>query len=388
MASTPPLENFMKLSGVIHRKKLRSFHRIATEWRTNVSMLTAIWLLSLCSLAKAQVQDIYRIGDSRFATHGELVPLHVDLKPGESMVLGDLTGPGKVTYFYYTDNGADRMYPGLILEVYWDDAPKPSIAVPLWNFFGAFDHKIVDYQSLLMQINHYCLMSYLPMPFSKRARFVLVNDGDEIYSRAAAWGIDYEKNRIFERETSRLHAAWRRSRPGQNKDALHTMLEIVGRGQYIGNFLQVNTDYEGWWGEGNTTFEVDGETLTHSPGTEDEYGSTWGFGHTFSYPYSGYIQMDVGQNRMYRWYFANPVHFSKSLRVQVQDQRSQAIVRSRSNGGESYVDYQQVNSSDESDEFTSVVFWYQEGAQPAPPIPCYRERIRAKDRTGCSIRSK
>lgn len=327
----------------------------------------SILALSLGLPAAAQVQDIYRINDGKFAAHVELIPIHADLAPGKELVLGDFTGPGKVTYFYYTDNGAASgvPYPGLVLKVYWDDATEPSIQVPLWNFFGAFGRKTIDYQSLLIQINHYCYMSYLPMPFSKRARFVLLNDGDKTYSQAVAWGIDYEKNRAFEHETSRLHAAWNHSKPAHNRDSVHTMLEVTGKGQYIGNFLQVNTNYEGWWGEGDTIFDVDGEKITHSPGTEDEYGSTWGFDHTFSYPYSGYIQMDEGKNRMYRWHFANPVRFQKSLRVQIQDQRVQ----------EGSKDYRQVPSKDETDDYTSVVFWYQEGAHPAPAILPYAERV-------------
>jgi hypothetical protein len=206
-----------------------------------------------------------------------------------------------------------------------------------------------------MQINHYNFMCYLPMPFSHRARFVLANDGDEEYIRSVAYGIDNESDAAFATEKSRLHASWNRSNP--TRDGLHRLLEVSGKGQYVGNFLQVNTKYQGWWGEGDTIFHVDGKPLTHTPGTEDEYGACWGFEHTYAYSYSGYIQMDEGQNRMYRWYVANPVRFQKSLAVEIQNQR--------------YDDGKQVPSHD---DYTSVAFWYQEGAQPAPPLPAYAER--------------
>ena len=74
-------------------------------------------------------------------------------------------------------------------------------------------------------------------------------------------------------------------------------------------------------GRGRHPLEVDGDKLTHTPGTEDEYGSARGFEHTYSYLYSGYLQMDEGKNRMYRWYLANPVRFQKSLTVDIQNQR-------------------------------------------------------------------
>jgi hypothetical protein len=66
--------------------------------------------------------------------------------------------------------------------------------------------------------------------------------------------------------------------------------------------------------------------------------------------------MDDGKNRMYRWYLANPVRFQKSLIVDIQNQRY--------NG-------QQTPSQD---DYTSVAFWYQEGAHPVPALLPYVER--------------
>jgi hypothetical protein len=189
-------------------------------------------------------------------------------------------------------------------------------------------------------------MSYLPMPFSKRARFVLANDGDEVYRRRIAYGIDYEKGRAYAAEKSRLHCAWKRSNP---TDGMHTILEATGQGHYVGNFLQVFTRWKKWWGEGDTIFHIDGKPLTHTPGTEDEYGSCWAFGHLYSYPYSGYLQMTEGKNRMYRWYVANPIRFKNSLKVEIQNQRMEG---------------RQVPSRD---DYTSVAFWYQQ--EPHAPIP-------------------
>jgi hypothetical protein len=326
----------------------------------------ALWAACLLELglpatAQAQLEGLFRITGGSFSNY---VEYHgVDLAPGQKMVLADVAGPGKITYFYYTDDshgraneGSGSMYPGLVLEVYWDEAAEPSIRVPLWDFFGALERQTIDYQSLPMQINHYCYASYLPMPFSRRARFQLANDGKERYSRSVAYGVDYESDAALAGEKSRLHAVWNRSNP--TRASLHTLLETTGRGQYIGNFLQVDTKYDGWWGEGDTLFQVDGKALTHTPGTEDEYGACWSFEHTYSYVYSGYIQMDKGRNRMYRWYIANPVRFQKSLKVEIQNQRAE--------GGA------QVPSRD---DYTSVAFWYQEGVAPAAALPAYSERV-------------
>ena len=337
---------------------------------SRTAALITVWILAVCLAprARAQANDIYRITGGTFANHMEYH--NIDLPPGKEFVLADLAGPGKITYFYITDSsfmhpaeGTGALYAGLVLKVYWDEAPEPSIRVPLWDFFGAFNHRAIEYQSLPMQINHYNYMCYLPMPFSRHARFVIANDGDKEYNRSVAYGIDYDRDESFANEQSRLHAAWNRSNP---TNGLHPILEVTGRGQYVGNFLQVDSKYKSWWGEGDTLFNADGLTLTHTPGTEDEYGSCWGFDHTYQYAYSGYIEMAGDANRMYRWYLANPVRFQRSLKVGIQNQ---------------HVDNDSGKQVPSHDDYTSVAYWYQEGAHPAPALAPYAERI-APNRSG------
>jgi hypothetical protein len=245
----------------------------------------------------------------------------------------------------------------LVLRIYWDGESTPSVQAPLADFFGAMGGKTIDYQSLPAQINHGCYMCYLPMPFSHRARFVLANDGDRDYSQSVACGIDYEASAAFAQEKSRLHCAWRRSNPVQ--EGRHTILVAAGRGHYVGNFLQVYTKWPGWWGEGDTLFHLDGQAITHSPGTEDEYGSCWGFGPTYCGLSSGYLQSEKGANRMYRWYLANPVRFQQSLKVEIQNQR---------------YDHGQVPSQD---DYTSTAFWYQEEPHQEIRLQPFAERVAA-----------
>jgi hypothetical protein len=327
-------------------------------------LLAAIALFACCvSRAAAQnAQDLYRLSPGQFANHMEYHDINLD--PGKETELANLAGPGIVTYFYITDNSytessakqaneSGELYPGLVLKIYWDYEKEPSVWVPLWDFFGALDKTPIDYQSSLLQLNHQCFMSHMPMPFSRRARFVLANDGNVRYSQSVAYGIDYEKNADYATEKSRFHSTWRRSNP---TDGLHTILDVHGSGHYVGNFLQVFTRYTGWWGEGDTIFYLDGKMMTHTPGTEDEYGSCWGFQHTFSYSYAGHIQNEAGKNRMYRWYVTNPVRFQKSLKVVIQNQHWE--------GG-------QIPSND---DYTSVAYWYQDGAHPAPVLQSFAER--------------
>jgi hypothetical protein len=301
------------------------------------------------------LQDLYHILDSETRSHVEYH--QVTIAKGKEIVMAQLPGPGKVTYFYITDNTQGRFYLGLVMKVFWDDEAEPSINVPLSDFFGAIAGKTIDYQSIAPQINHFCYMCYLPMPFAKTARFVLANDGDKDYSQSMAYGIDYETGPAFAQERSRLHPMWRRSNPTQA--GLHTIVEARGRGHYVGNFLQVHTQFHGWWGVGDTIFHLDGKPMTHTPGTEDEYGACWGFEHRYSYLYSGYLQMEKEDHRMYRWYVANPVRFQQNLIVEIQNQRW---------------DHGRVPSQD---DYTSIAFWYQEEPHRPFQLQSFSERVAA-----------
>ena len=331
-----------------------------------IGVVAALMLCHLfASAATAQrVDDLYRVRD---AVSQSYVEYHkVTVPKGKEVVLAGLKGPGKVTYFYVTPVS------DMVLKIFWDDEAEPSVLAPLGDFFGALRGKTIDYQSLPMQIQHGCYMCYLPMPFAKRARFVLANDSKKDYSAEMAYGIDYEQDQRYAAEKSHLHCTWRRSNPvpgdappldrvikrsqsgGKNNiDTRHTILEAKGHGQYVGNFLHVYTKNTGWWGEGLTIFHLDGKTMVHTPGTEDEYGACWGFGGTFSYPSCGYLRKEKGHNLVYRWYVANPVRFRQSLKVEIQDV---------------------YDFGPGADDFTSIAFWYQEEPHQSFALQPFAER--------------
>jgi hypothetical protein len=333
-------------------------------WRRGVVVALVLCGLAAGSAMAEELKDLYRIRDGVSRSYVEYH--QVDVAKGKEVVLADLKGPGKVVSFYVTPVS------DLLLKILWDDESEPSVQVPLGDFFGAMRGKPIDYQSAPMQIQHGCYTCLLPMPFSSRARFILVNDSGKDFSTSMAYGIDYELDQQYAREKSRLHCMWRRSNPvkdgappldkvikplqcgGKNNvNTRHTILDVKGRGQYVGDFLHVYTKNHGWWGEGVTIFHLDGKTMVHTPGTEDEYGSCWGFGGTFSYAYCGYLQNENGHNRMYRWYLPNPVRFQESLKVEIQD------IGDFGPG---------------SDDFTSVAYWYQEEPHRPFAIQPYAER--------------
>ncbi len=101
----------------------------------------------------------------------------VTLEPGEEIVLADLQGPRIVQALHAKLSSKERCaHSKVVLRAFFDDEAEPCITSPLVNFFGTgFEPR--DYRSLVLgYINGegYC---YFPMPFRKRARFVITNEG-------------------------------------------------------------------------------------------------------------------------------------------------------------------------------------------------------------------
>lgn len=335
-------------------KIMPCFSSLSIVWQASI-LATSILPLQASGQTPA-IAELYLI--TQGVSRAESKFHSINIPVGGEEVLADLKGPGKITYFYITDDTKGGWYSGLVLKAYWDGADEPSICVPLADFFGAIGGRTVEFQSALLQVNHACYMCYLPMPFSHRARLVLANDGDRPYTQKVAYGVDSELNMDFAGEKSRLHCEWRRSNPVQN--GLHTILEAKGRGQYVGSILQaVSRDHQVWFGEGDTLLHIDGQGFIHSPGTEDEYGSCWedpGW-RTFSAPYCGHPFNENGVNRMYRWYVPNPIRFQQGLKVEIQNQHQNGTA-----------------TTHDADDYISVAFWYQEGAQKVSRLPSFQER--------------
>ncbi len=323
--------------------------------KTHLPILLSL-LFTLPCFAET-LSDLFQINDGISGVRSKYNRFVIN--PKEEKCIENIRGAGKITYFYFTDDSQGRIYDGLVLKIFWDDQNSPGINVPLGAFWGVFNEKTCDYQSLPMQVNHLCYMCCLPMPFSKAARFYIANDGDKTYDHLIAYGIDYVLDDRFKEEKSRLYCQWTRSNPTNH--GLHTILNVQGRGHYVGNFLQVYTTYSGWWGEGDTIFHIDGDTMTHTPGTEDEYGSCWGFGPVFSLPFQGYLQNENGHHRMYRWYLDNPVRFQKSLNVVIQNKRFQGN------------DFQK-GQLESGDDYISVAFWYQQDRKEPVPLETFEKR--------------
>ena len=59
------------------------------------------------------------------------------IQPGETLVLADLEGPGIIKHIWNT-SGSLNPYSvrAMVNRIYWDNSDKPSVEVPLGDFFG------------------------------------------------------------------------------------------------------------------------------------------------------------------------------------------------------------------------------------------------------------
>jgi hypothetical protein len=118
--------------------------------------------------------------------------------------------------------------------------------------------------------------SYWKMPFRKKAKVTVTNINTE--AMRLYYQIDYTLTEVGGDEAY-LHAQFRRSNP--TKGALHTLVDgIKGKGQYVGTYLAWNVNNNGWWGEGEIKFFMDGDSefpTINGTGTEDYFCGSYNF---------------------------------------------------------------------------------------------------------------
>ncbi|MDR2157105.1 MAG: DUF2961 domain-containing protein [Clostridiales Family XIII bacterium] len=247
-----------------------------------------------------------------------------------SRILADVKGRGKISHIWLTTEPA--RYRSLVFEFYWDDAATPAVRIPVGDFFcnGWCDLALVN--SLPIAVNPAGgFNSYFPMPFFERAQLLIRNLSDA--DAVVYYQVDYLLCDPPER-TGYFHAVFNRSKPLPYK-SVHTIADGVrGRGHYVGAYLAWQSNSNGWWGEGEVKFYIDGDDefpTVCGTGTEDYFGGAWNFDmggayREYSTAFLGLPQvirpdgLYRSQQRfgMYRWHIPDTICFETDLRVTVQ----------------------------------------------------------------------
>jgi len=282
------------------------------------------------------------------------------IKPGETAVLADLTGPGAIHHIWLTVAAEPFYGRKIVLRMFWDGEAEPSVEAPLGDFFGVGHGLNRNFSSLPLNASSEgrARNSYWYMPFEKSARVTATNEGTRVVT-AFYYYLDYRELDSLPAGTPTFHAQYRQETPcaaGRN----YSLLEAEGRGHYVGANLNVLQRSMGWWGEGDDMIYVDGESVPslHGTGSEDYFSDAWGMREAEGLFYGCPLQEEDFQAgskaTVYRFHIPDPVPFRKSIAVTIEH----------------------GHANDRADFFSSTAYWYQAEPHKAfPPLPPAEARL-------------
>lgn len=290
------------------------------------------------------------------------------LDPGQAFSLPVLQGPGYISHIWFTSHaGGEGALNCLTLRIFYDGWSEPGVEAPLGDFFACGSRpKVVE--SFPVQVSESgSLTCYWRMPFAESCRIEITNDSPDMQT-GLYWQVDWvQLSGPLPPHTPYFYARYRQEYPAvAGRD--YTIAEIEGRGKYVGTVMSVTMAQDGWFGEGDDFFYIDGEKVPSLQGTgsEDYFNDAWGFrertSHWFGQPWwTGWEAGDWGV--CYRWHVLDPVFFEKSLKVAIEH---------KGNLPEAHEGF----FLERPDFISSVAFWYQEGEPTIrmAPIPGYAER--------------
>ncbi len=301
---------------------------------------------------------------------GWKVSPYVRVPAGETFVMADVKGEGAIQQIWLTPAGNWRF---AILRFYWDGETEPSVECPVGDFFACGWGQYAQVSSLPVCVNPGSAFNcYWEMPFRKGFKITVENiaakprpgEAPNTNQFTVYYQINYALTDVPD-DAAYFHAQFRRVNPLPYKDVYTIVDGVKGWGHYVGTYMAWGVHNNGWWGEGEIKFYLDGDTkfpTIAGTGTEDYFCGSYDFDakapdgtiqyHEFTTPYTGLPQVIRGDGHyqvmqrfgLYRWHIMDPIRFEKDLKVTIQ------ALGWRSGGR--YLPLQ--------DDIASVAFWYQQ----------------------------
>jgi len=244
------------------------------------------------------------------------------IKPGETIQLCDIEGPGTIRHIWLTTEGIPENLRSLVIRAYWEGQEHPSIECPLGDFFGFAHGKVMPYFSAAHSVGPRAGMNiWLPMPFTKRARITLTNETEGQRTPPIYYQIDYTLGDKHPEDVGRLHVIFRRENPTTEKKDFELLPQRKNKGRFVGVVIGIRNLHPGqWWGEGEIKVYMDGDQefpTICGTGSEDYVGLSWGI-QQVPFLYQG---CSLDQNNfvsMYRWHLPDPIAWQKECRITIQ----------------------------------------------------------------------
>ena len=280
----------------------------------------------------------------------------VVIEPGAVFEMANIDGPGCINHIWLTASGKWREW---IIRFYWDSQEHPSVEAPLGDFFANGWNEYARVNSLPICVNPGSAFNcYWKMPFKKKCKITVENRSTE--KQVIYYQVDYVMTPLPD-DIAYFHARFKRTNPLPYKEAYTIIDGVKGRGHYVGTYMAWGVNNNGWWGEGEIKFFIDGDKKYPTicgTGTEDYFCGSYNFENQadkryeeFNSAYAGLPQvirpdgLYRSQTRfgLYRWHLTDPIYFKKDINVTIQ------ALGWRSGGR--YLPLQ--------DDISSVAYWYQ-----------------------------
>jgi Protein of unknown function (DUF2961) len=292
---------------------------------------------------------------------------------GAKVTLMDVKGAGIITHIWITlapgPDALDRN--NVILRMYWDGKPYPSVEAPIGSFFGNGWSDSYTFTSLPLAVTPgwgKSYVSYFAMPYASGARVEIENQSGHTID-ALYFNIDYQELPRPPEGMGRFHAWYNHEvtpaaaagenewgllgEQGKNLDGKGNYLfaDIKGRGHLVGVNFYVNNPGPMWYGEGDEMIFIDGESRPsiNGTGTEDYFNGSWSPKEVYVHPYFGFAKVNegtgwIGRTHLYRFHIADPIYFGTACRYTIEHGHNNCLTL----------------------DLSSVAYWYQDEASPLP----------------------
>jgi len=240
------------------------------------------------------------------------------IQPGETKTLLNVNGEGTIQRIWLTIDQNPVKLRSLRLQMFWDGESKPAVDVPLGDFFCNNLGKRIAFQSALFSSGEgRSFNCYIPMPFRKSAKVLLVNEGKETVM--LFYDLDFMMGKLS-KDALYFHAYWTRQNSNKAGDDFVMLPKINGKGRFLGVSVGLNSDSaygKTWWGEGEVKMYMDGDTqypTINGTGSEDYIGSAWGLG-AFTNLYQGctLASDSLRQYVFYRLHIPDAIYFNTDI---------------------------------------------------------------------------
>jgi hypothetical protein len=292
---------------------------------------------------------------------------------GAKLDILNVPGSGIIKHIWITlAPGAETLNRNdVVLRMYWDGQPYPSVDAPIGPFFGNGWGEAYNFITAPLAVtpgwgkSYVC---YFAMPFAKGARIEIENQTGRTID-ALYFNIDYDELPALPEGLGRFHAWYNHQltealpggenewgllgATGQNTDGKrnYVFADIRGHGHLVGVNYYVNCPSTMWYGEGDEMIFIDGDTkpTLNGTGTEDYFNTSWSPKEMVQHPYFGYPRVNgetgwFGRTHVYRFHLADPVYFDTSCRYTIEHGHDNNLTL----------------------DLASVAYWYQDSAAPLP----------------------